>query len=203
MNNGYYQSNKPEVVGPKVAEVIAADLGLANVPFEIELTDAPKLGAGGLFREAVSNIFGGTQTLLFTVCFDLKQPRPMTVHVRVDRYGVGSNLASALFSTTLSKPITTEAVLEDPKTFGSSKFTGDPAAIAKLNANKDLIKRAGKFARTEWLKISAPRMFKIAPQDGAAVLLAATLPRSYAMGFKVTYDVAEFAELAALVEATM
>ena len=58
--------------------------------------------------------------------------------------------------------------LEDPKMLGTSKFIGDATAATKLNANKDLLKRAGKFARTESpnLKVKAPRFFQVKPEDG-------------------------------------
>ena len=64
--------------------------------------------------------------------------------------------------------IRVEATLEAPKTFGSSKFTGEAETIGILNAKGDLLKRVGKFARTEseigGLTLKAERLVKIVPQ---------------------------------------
>lgn len=79
------------------------------------------------------------------------------------------------------------------------------ATATKLNANKDLLKRAGKFARTESpnLKVKAPRFFQIKPEDGAAMVTATSLARSYAMGLKVSLDVKEFMDIVGLIEAAL
>lgn len=206
MNSGAYGSQTVEAVTPKVEELVRADLESPTpIPFEVEMGGAGKLSAGSLLADAATHLFGGRETLLFTVCFDLQQPRPFTLRVPIDRQGVGSHLGALLFAAKLSKPVTGEAALADPKMFGSSKFAGDAAVAAKLNANSELIQRANKFSRLESpnLHIKAPRLFKVAPQDGAAILIAGTLPRSYAMGMKVSLDVKEFLELANLVEASL
>ena len=58
-----------------------------------------------------------------------------------------------------------------PKTFGKSKFTGDPEACAKLNANSGLVKLANNFARTESKvgggTLKRERLFKIVPDATA------------------------------------
>ena len=46
MNNGAYISQDPAILGPKIEEIVRADLGLGSpVPFEIIPGDAQKLGA--------------------------------------------------------------------------------------------------------------------------------------------------------------
>ena len=206
MNNGAYMSQDPATLGPKVEEIVRADLGLTSpVPFEIVTGDGKKLGPGTFLSDAATHLFGGEEALLMIVCFDLQQPRPVSVQVRLNRQGVGSHIGSILYSTRLAKPIGGEVSLEEPKMLGSSKFTGDATAAARLNSNKDLVKRAGKFARTEApnFKLKAPRLFQVKPEDGVATVVAASLARSYGMGFKVSLDVQEFIDLAGLIEASL
>jgi hypothetical protein len=206
VNNGAYMSQDPAILGPKIEEIVRADLGLSSpVPFEIVTGDGEKLGARTFLSDAATNLFGGQEALLMTVCFDLQQPRTVSVQVRINRQGVGSHIGSVLYRTGLAKTISGEVSLEEPKMLGSSKFVGDSTAAAKLNSNKDLIKRAGKFARTEApnFKLKAPRLFQVKPEDGAATVLAASLARSYGIGFKVSLDVREFIDLAGLIEASL
>ena len=89
--------------------------------------------------------------------------------------------------------------------FGNSKFTGDSAACEKLNTNKDLVKARTNSRATECknFHLTAPRLFQIKPDGETAVLVAASLPRSYAMGLKVSLDVKEFMDLAQLIEAAL
>ena len=206
MNNGAYSTQDAEKLGAKVEEIVRADLELETpVPYEIESAEGAGFTAKGLLSDAVTHLFGGKETLLMTMHYVLQQPRPMEFHVRLVRQGVGCHIGSIFYSTRLSKPVSGEVLLEDPKTFSSSKFKGDAGVADKLNANKDLIKRAGKFSRLEApnFKMTAPRLFQVKPGDGGGMLLAATLPRSYGMGFKVSLDVKEFADLAALVEGSL
>lgn len=206
MNNGAYTSQDAAVLGPKVEEVVRADLGASSpVPFRVSNGDGKTLSAGTMLADSAKYLFGGKEAVLMSVAFDLKEPRPATVEVCLNRQGIGSHIGSVLYRATLSKPISGEVTLEDPKMFGTSHFVGDAAAAAKLNANKDLLKRVGKFARTECpnLKLKAPRFFQVKPQDGAAAITATSLPRSYAMGLKVSLDVQEFMEIAGLIEASL
>jgi hypothetical protein len=206
MNNGGYSSTDPLTLGGKVEEVIRADLGRTDaVPFTVDDAEDKGVSAGGFLKDAATSIFGGKATLVTTVNFDLKDPRPVELQVSVRRHGLGARLGSALLSTRLSKPVSGEVSLEDPKFLFGSKFIGDPAASERLNANKDLVKRAGKFSRVDCknLELEAPRLFQIKADGGGAVLVVATCPRSYAVGLKVSYDVKEFIELAALIEAAL
>ena len=64
--------------------------------------------------------------------------------------------------------------MDPPKTFGKSKFTGDPEARAKLDANSALVKLANNFARTEskmgGATLKRERLFQIVPDAVGAVL---------------------------------
>ena len=206
MNNGSYSSQDPAVLGPKLEEVVRADLGAtAPIPFRVENGDGKTLSGGAMLADAAKYLFGGKQAVLMTVSFDLKDPRPASVQACLNRQGVGSHIGSVMYHAKLSKPISGEVSLEEPKMFGMSKFVGDAAAAEKLNANKDLLKRAGKFARTECpnLKLKAPRFFEVKPENGVATITATSLPRSYAMGLKVSLDVKEFMDIAGMVEASL
>lgn len=209
MNNGAYLSQDPAVLGPKVEEVVRSDLGLNSpVPFEVISAadgNGKRFDAGALLADMATHVFGGKEAVLMTVCFDLQQPRPVCVQVGLNRQGVGSHIGSALYSTKISKPIAGEVSLEEPKMFGASKFVGNAGVAARLNANKDLLKRAGKFARTECpnFKLKAPRLFQVKPDNGGAVVTATSLARSYALGLKVSLDVQEFIELAGMIEASL
>lgn len=206
MNNGAYSSQDPAVLGTKVEEVVRADLG-ATAPIEFSLLngDAKTASAGTMLADTAKYLFGGREAVLATVVFELKQPRPVSLAVCLNRQGMGAHIGSVVYQAKLSKPITGEVTLEEPKMLGTSKFVGDPATAAKLNANKDLLKRVGKFARTESpnLKVKAPRFFQVKPEDGSAVIHATTLARSYAMGLKVSLDVQEFIELAGMIESSL
>ena len=53
------------------------------------------------------------------------------------------------------------------------------------------------------VKLSIPRLLKLVPDGDGAMLLAGTLGRAYALGFKMSLRSKEFFELAALVEAAV
>ncbi|HEY2586717.1 MAG TPA: hypothetical protein VGI81_13215 [Tepidisphaeraceae bacterium] len=206
MNNGAYMSQDPAVLGSKVEEVVRADLGLNSaVPFEVISGNGKTLDAGTMVADLATHVFGGKEAVLMTVCFDVQQPRPVCVQVGLNRQGVGSHIGSVLYSTKIAKPVSGEVSLEEPKMFGASKFVGDSAVADKLNANKDLLKRAGKFARTECpnFKLKAPRLFQVKPDNGGTLITATSLARSYALGLKVSLDVQEFIDLAGMIEASL
>ncbi len=126
------------------------------------------------------------------------------MQIFVSRQGVGTHAALLLYATTLAKPVAGEVALENPKMFGASKFTGDTATAAKLNAKGDLLKRLGKFSRVQseigGLTVSINRLVKVTPQDGAAQVVMATLPRMTSMDMDASLDAKEFFDLVALIE---
>ena len=208
MNVLAYTSQKPEVVGAKVAQLLQQDLGAATpLPYEIETSGVGKAGAGTVLKEALGSLFGGKEVLLFTLSFNLESPRWAKLDVQMNRQGVGCHGGTLLYSARLAKKIAGEISLDDPKTFGNSPFSGDPAACAKLNANKDLLKKANTFACTSGdaggMKITAPRFFKLVPDGDGALLVGATFGRPHMMGFKMSMRSKDFFELAGLIEAAL
>ena len=209
MNNLAYGGQDPAKVAPQIAELLQTDLGAdAPLPYEVETTGVDKTTAGTVAKDALKTLFfGNKETLLFTVTFNIPSPRPAKLVVHLDRQGIGCHGGLLLYSTRLAKKVAGEASLEDPKMFGTSKFTGDAGACAKLNASKDLLKKAGALAVKEadvaGVKLSIPRLLKLVPDGDGAMLLAGTLGRAYALGFKMSLRSKEFFELAALVEAAV
>jgi len=199
-----FSSQKPEVIGPKVAEVIGKELGIAPPQYEAVLGDAMPTSFKTVLGDAGKLLFGGGSTSLFVLSFGLTQPRPFTIKANVARQGIGASIHTLYYSMALSKPLDAETALEDPKAFGSAKFAGG-AAAAKLNASGDLVKRANKLARPEseiaGVKVRTQRMFRLIPQgEEPCMLLVATLARPVSMGMNVALDLKEFLDLAALVE---
>lgn len=209
MNNLAYTSQSAETVGPKVEEKIREEIGApAPLPYQVEDLGAGALTAGSFFRNLGTQLVGGKADVLFNLHFDLPQPRPVHLQASVNRQGVGSHVGLLIYSATLIKPVGGEVWLEDPKTFGKSKFTGDPTASARLNANGDLIKRVNNLARVEsqsgGVTLKIQRFCKIFPQaDGGSMLVISTLPRSVKMGFSATVDAVDFAEIASMIEAAL
>lgn len=208
MNNLAYSSQDVEKVGPKIEELIRKEVGASSaLAYEVEDGAAGKTTAGTVLAESVKLLFGGKETLLFSLYFNLSQPRPANLEVHVNKQGLGCHVGSLLYSAVLAKPVSGEASLEAPKTFGSSKFSGDPATSQKLNANGDLVKRANKFARTEsqsgGIKIKIDRFCKVVPQDSGSLLVIRTLPRPTSMGTSATVDAKDFFDIAAMVEAAL
>jgi hypothetical protein len=209
MNNLAYTSQDPTKVGPKVEEILHKEL-TASTPldFQVEQGGAGNTNAGSMMVDAARVLFGGKVTVLFTLHFELTQPRPFHLAAHALRQGVGCHIGALLYNTLLAKNIGTEVSLEDPKTFGTSKFVGDSAISAKLNEHGDLLKRAGKLGRTTsdigGIDTKLPRFFKLFPQPtGGTMLVVNTLPRSTSMGMGAAMDAKEFCDLAALIESLL
>src|ERR1039457_5755057 len=205
MNNLAYNSRDPENVGPKVEEIIRKEIGVAApVPYTVTAGSPSPYTVGSMVKEM---LVGGQTDLVFQLNFELPQPRPSRLQVSMDKMGVGCFAGTLLYSTKLSKWVRGEVALEPPKTFGKSKFTGDPEACAKLNANSGLVKLANNFARTESKvgggTLKRERLFKIIPDANGAVLLIASMPRTTSMGLSATVDSKDFFEIATMVEATL
>jgi hypothetical protein len=87
------------------------------------------------------------------------------------------------------------------------KFTGNSGAADRLNADKDLRKKCEAFAVKKGglagSEMEIPRTLKIVSRDGAAQLIAVTLPKSKSMGFSASLGAKEFLELASVVESAL
>jgi hypothetical protein len=208
MNNLAYNSQDAAIVGPKVEEKVREEVGAsAPIPFQVEMGEAGKATVGSVLKEIGGALVGGKDETLFQLQFDLPQPRPAQLQVNVNRQGIGSHVGLLLYSAKLSKPVSGEVALEDPKFFGKSKFTGDAAVCGKLNANGELIKRANNFARVEsqsgGLTLKINRCCRIVPHEGGSMLVVGTLPRPIKMGFNATIDAKDFFDIADMIEAAL
>jgi hypothetical protein len=208
MNNLAYTSQDPATVGARVEEKVREEVGAtAPLPYQVEMGEAATASVGSFLSDIGSALVGGADATLFRLNFDLPAPRPARLQVSVNRQGVGSHVGLLLYSAQLSKPVTAEVVLEDPKMFGKSKFTGEANAAAKLNANGDLIKRANTFARVEsqsgGLTLKIKRGCKLAPNENGSMLAIRTLPRPIKMGFGATIDAKDFFDIANMIETAL
>ncbi len=209
MNNLAYSSQNVEKVSANIEEILRKDLESSSpIPFTVSQPEAAKENMLSSFANALSlAVFGGKEKTLFNLFFELNDPRPVSLMINVSKAGLaGSHAGALVFTTKLSKTVGGTVTMEGPKTFGSSKFTGDSAAIAKLNGNKELLKLADKFARTKTdvaggLKME--RYVNIEPSENGSVLTIATLPRAYSMGLKATTDAKDFFTIASLVEQSL
>lgn len=214
-----FNSQKSEVVGPKVADALKNELLVSSAPpFTVAPGDADPTTVGTFLKElgghvagaalqqavgeGIAGLFGKKkEAILFNLAFALPAPKSSQLVVQVARQGIGSHVSSLLYSATLGKAISGAVHLNE-----DDKFEGDEALAKKLNDNKPLRKRCAAFARTEanvgGMDIAIERFFKLAPGEGGkAVLAAATLPRSAMFGFKVLMDAKEFGDLVAALEA--
>ena len=208
MNNLAYASQDASVVGAKVEEKVREEVGASGpLPYQVEAGEAATVSVGSFLKDIGGAIVGGKGEALFRLHFDLPARRPTHLQVNVNRQGVGSHAGLLLYSAKLSKPVSGEAALEEPKFFGKSKFTGDAAACGKLNASGEIIKRANNLARVEsqsgGLTIKVKRLCRIVPDGGGSVLVVGTLPRPTKMGMSAAVDARDFFELADLVEAAL
>ena len=208
MNNLIFGNQDPAKIAASVEEKVRSSVGAtAPVPYTVEGSGAGPATAGSVLVDIAHVLGSGTTTPLLTLLFQLPEPREATLRARVDRQGIGGYVGSLLYTANLVVAIAGEVTIEDHKTFGSPKFLGDPAAAGKLNAVKDLAKLVDKFLRTESemgaIKVRAPRVFRVAPEDGGALLALHTLPRMTSMGMGAEVDAGEFLQIAAAIEAAL
>jgi hypothetical protein len=208
VNNLIFGNQDPVKIGASVEEKVRSSVGAKEpVPFEIETTGIGKANVATVLYDVGSALNGGRPSRLVGYKFTLPAPWPASLHVWVERQGVGAYTGPLLYGATLPKPIPGEVTIEDHKSFGTPKFIGDPATAARLNAAKDLAKRVDKLLRTESamgaITVKAPRTFKLAPEAGGAVLVLGTLPRMTSMGMGAEVDAGEFLAIAATIAAAL
>jgi hypothetical protein len=208
MNNLAYTSQDAATVGTKVEEKVREELGAdAPLAYQVEEGEAGKLSVGSFLKDVGGALVGGKDETLFRLHFDLPNSRPTQLQINVNRQGVGSHVGLLLYSAKLSKPVSGEAALEDPKFFGKSKFAGDAGVCGKLNANGELIKRANNLARVEsqsgGLTIKIKRCCRVVPHEGGSMLVIGTLPRPVKMGLGAAIDARDFFDIAEMIEAAL
>jgi len=208
MNNLIFGNQDPAKIGASVEEKVRSSVGAtAPVPFEIEEGGLGRTNVATALFDIGTALGGGRTSRLFGYKFTLPAPWPASLHVWVERQGIGAYTGPLLYGATFAKSIAGEVTIEDHKSFGTPRFLGDPAAAGKLNAVKDLAKRVDKLIRTESemgaIKVKAPRIFKLAPESGGSVLVLGTLPRMTSMGMGAEVDAGEFLAIAAVIEAAL
>lgn len=208
MNNLIFGNQDPQKIGASIEEKVRSSVAAtAPVPFELEEGGLGKANVATVLFDIGNALNGGRTSQLFGYKFTLPAPWPASLHVWVERQGVGAYTGPLLYSATLAKPVAGEVTIEDHKSFGTPKFLGDPAAAGKLNAVKDLAKRVDKLIRTQTemgaITVKAPRTFKLAPEAGGSVLILGTLPRMTSMGVGAEVDAGEFLAIAAAIEAAL
>lgn len=208
MNNLAYSTQDIEKVGTKVEEILRKDLG-SDLPVAYTVKDhnAPKENLlGSMIKNLPTVLFGGKETVLYTLMFNIDKPRPIEIHMQINKQGIGCHAGSILFVTHINKTVAGNVTMEGPKMFGSSKFIGDTTASAKLNSNKELVKLTEKFARTKTDVAGGLKMDRhvlIEPAENGSLLIIVTLPRATSMGMGATTDAKDFFTIASLVEQTL
>lgn len=208
MNNLIFGNQDSAKIGTSIEEKVRSSVGAtAPVPFELEEGGLGRTNVATVLFDMGSVLNGGRPSRLFGYRFTLSAPWPASLHVWVERQGVGAYTGPLLYSATFAKPLASEVSIEAHKSFGTPKFLGDPAAAGKLNAAKDLAKRVDKLLRSETemgaITVKAPRTFKLAPEAGGSVLVLGTLPRMTSMGMGAEVDAGEFLAIAAAIEAAL
>jgi hypothetical protein len=208
VNNLIFGNQDPGKIGASIEEKVRSSVAAtAPVPFELEEGGLGKSNVATVLFDVGSVLNGGRPSRLFGYKFTLPAPWPASLHVWVERQGVGAYTGPLLYSATFAKPLAVEVGIEGHKSFGTPKFLGDATVSGKLNAAGDLAKRVDKLLRTETamgaITVKAPRTFKLAPEAGGAVLVLGTLPRMTSMGMSAEVDAGEFLAIAAAIEAAL
>lgn len=206
MNNLAYNSQDPDVVGPKVAELVQEETK-ETPKYEVELGDAKPTSVGTVVLEGLDLLLGGKQaTRLFTLYFDVQAPGHMTLAIPLDRQGVGCHGGGMTFVAPLSKPVG-NVTLGAPKFLGGMKFEGDQETAGKLNSNGDLMKKLKDFVRTKanlgGVDITIGQYFKIIKDGDSSAIVANNMPKPLKMGFAVSLEISAFAEIVKMIEATV
>lgn len=162
-----------------------------------------ELGAATAIPYAIKN---GNDKAGFYIDFDLPANHSTQLRAVFIKNGlIGGMIAELFYSAQISKTVANYVHLEME---GNSLprrvvgFAGDATASGKLNANRELFKRAVKFTRdmdtigTFLARIQS--RFEIVPQPVGSILSVYTLVKSGWFGG--SFDAKEFLDIAAMVE---
>jgi hypothetical protein len=208
-------SDKLEKNGPKVEKKLRKELRQgAPLPYEAEIqgtTRPTSIGRflGDLVGDAAFELLGhrGLRPV-YTLRFAIPES-PGEIRVSIVTDGKMVMLGGILYSMVLDKPVAGSVRLqeESEKLFFKCKFKGEGSVIAKLNANKELIKRVNGFVRDKYRlgekEIESKRFFSLEPFEHKSLLTISTMPRSKWFGLASTFDASEFLEIARAVAATI
>ena len=141
MNNLAYMGQDGQTVAPKVQELLGKELA-SNSPihFAVESEGAGGASARSVLTDVATSLFGGKVVPLFTIHFDIVQPRAILLDVHMLRQGLGCIAGSLAYATTINKGIGGEVSFGD-----DGKFAGDAAVTAKLNSTKGSAEEVRRF----------------------------------------------------------
>lgn len=177
----------PRYVAEELARALTRELGLARDPaVDVLPADSTAVPAGSLLppRERFSGMPAPTDCYLY---IDAERPRPFELRAALMRgrtlVSRSLGLGSLLYAVPLQARLSTQVAVTGGGHLGPQRFTGDPVAAARLNAERNLdahltsvaVTTAGTDARHRW---QVERLLSVEPQAGGAVLLARTLHRA-------------------------
>jgi hypothetical protein len=182
------RSATPHDAAADLAHALTRELGLGRDPaVGVLAADSDVVPAGSLLppRERFSGMSAPTHAYLYV---DATLPRAFELRAALlrDRTLMGRSLGlgALLYAVPLHAKAATQVALTGGGPMGPERFTGDPVAAARLNADPGLARqvaavsstRAGTDARHTW---EVERLFTVEPRPGGgAVLLARTLYRA-------------------------
>ncbi len=185
----FYSTQNAEKIAAKAEQKLRKELGAtSSVSYTIE---------------------SGKSKAPFYIDFDLPANRPTQLRAFVIKNGLFGAASPELYYTArISKPLGNHVQLvQEGNKFPRRVigFEGDAAASAKLNANRELFKRAEAFCR-DMVTVSnyvaeILSRFEIVPQPVGSILTVYTLAKSGWFGG--SFDVKEFLDIAAMVERTL
>jgi hypothetical protein len=134
------------------------------------------------------------------VRFDIVQPKQAALYVHVGRHNDIAYAERLFYVTDLKKKIM------QPVTLSSSNFEGNVRACAKLNKDRELVRRALAFSRSNVnvsvssarVPITANSLFLIEPSVRGSLLIAHTLLKKKIIMYY--FDAKEFFAIASLIE---
>ncbi len=210
-----FYSNKLEKNAPRIESKLRKELKqTAPLAYEAEVQGSVRPTSIGRFLADLAGDAAlellGTSGLrpVYTLRFAVPD-NGGEVRVNVLTDGKQVMLGGLLYSKVLAKPVRGPVRLQDQneKMFFRCKFDGEPTAVAKLNADKPLIKRVNKFVRDRYklgeTTIMSQRFFSLAPFESSSLLTISTMPRSKWWGMASSFDASEFQLIAAAVEAVL
>ncbi len=142
-----------------------------------------------LFEDAVAALKGdeGGFRPLYTARFDVPGPRPFEVRVAVVDAKNRVALGPLFFAAHRSRRIGGEGRLQDGR-----RFAGDAALAERLNADKGLLRKIDRFARSSdalgEVEIRGPRHCRLSPDGDGALLTVSTMARSTWFGMGSAFD---------------
>jgi hypothetical protein len=211
-------SDKLEKNAPKIEAKLRKELG-AGQPLawqsEAQGSFRPDTLGGlarELFEDAAAKLKGqeGGFRPLYTVRFDVPQPRPIEVRVAVVNAKNRVVLGPLFFATRLPRRLAGAVRLQDEDDaglFGRRKFEGDAALAEKLNGDKALVKMANRLSRSKYalekFEIEGPCHFRLSPDGDGTLLTVSTMARSTWFGMGSAFDAKDFLAIATALEAAL